>query len=75
MLFDEKDLARLIRSTDSTVLSSSQSSSYNSGRILAFMILHGQTFFYPSVSTFIIASLISSSTDKNLQVSFESGGL
>jgi len=27
-----------------------------SGRILAFMILHGQAFFYPSVSTFIIAS-------------------
>ena len=29
-----------------------------SGRILAFMILHGQAFFYPSVSTFIIASFI-----------------
>ncbi|WP_417110533.1 hypothetical protein, partial [Hominenteromicrobium sp.] len=28
-----------------------------SGRILTFMILHGQAFFYPSVSTFIIASL------------------
>ena len=27
-----------------------------SGRILTFMILHGQAFFYPSVSTFIIAS-------------------
>lgn len=27
-----------------------------SGRILALMILHGQAFFYPSVSTFIIAS-------------------
>lgn len=46
-----------------------------SGRVLAFMILHGQTFFYPSVSTFIIALLISFSADKNLQVSFESGGL
>lgn len=29
-----------------------------SGRILAFMILHGQAFFYPPVSTFIIASTI-----------------
>ena len=29
-----------------------------SGRILAFMILHGQAFFYPSVSTFIIASTL-----------------
>ena len=28
-----------------------------SGRILAFIVLHGQTFFYPSVSTFIIASV------------------
>ncbi|WP_417413571.1 hypothetical protein, partial [Hominenteromicrobium sp.] len=28
-----------------------------SGRILTFMILHGQAFFYPSVSTFIIASI------------------
>uniref|UniRef100_UPI003AEF8522 hypothetical protein n=1 Tax=Hominenteromicrobium sp. TaxID=3073581 RepID=UPI003AEF8522 len=28
-----------------------------SGRILTFMILHGQAFFYPSVSTFIIASV------------------
>ena len=46
-----------------------------SGRILTFMILHGQAFFYPSVSTLIIASLISFPTDKNLQVSFESGGL
>lgn len=29
-----------------------------SGRMLTFMILHGQTFFYPSVSTFIIASIL-----------------
>ena len=29
-----------------------------SGRILTFMILHGQAFFYPSVSTFIIASIL-----------------
>lgn len=32
-----------------------------SGRILTLMILHGQAFFYPSVSTFIIASGIGGS--------------
>ncbi len=28
-----------------------------SGRILASMISHGKAFFYPSVSTFMIASV------------------
>lgn len=35
---------------------SSHKGALPSGRILAFMISHGMTFFYPSVSTFMIAS-------------------
>ena len=37
-----------------------------SGRILTFMILHGQAFFYPSVSTFIIASILVSLANEGI---------
>ena len=45
-----------------------------SGRILAFMILHGQAFFYPSVATFIIASIRKDCTENSVGKSVQAFG-